>query len=275
MCEFNELGELHSLLLELLIDFDKLCKDLDINYYLSGGTLLGAVRHQGFIPWDDDADVMLLRKDYELLLKASMNMKINNRKIFSLNNKTFARDYARFVRTDYYKEEDFVIKEDCPYLGIDIFPVDFVPEKNWLFNIQCIILHYLKILLDISNTDYHTGSTKFKRFIRDCLRPILKFIGRYRLAYLTNVFCKLFNSHCEINVAAISGINGKRERWKFEDYRLQSKAEFEGYLFPIPLKYHIYLTNLYGDFMQLPPKSKRKTHGVKIQKVREDGGTNA
>lgn len=82
MCEFNELGELHSLLLELLIDFDKLCKDLDINYYLSGGTLLGAVRHHGFIPWDDDADVMLLRKDYELLLKASMNMRINNRKIF-------------------------------------------------------------------------------------------------------------------------------------------------------------------------------------------------
>ena len=102
MCEFNELGELHSLLLELLIDFDKLCKDLDINYYLSGGTLLGAVRHHGFIPWDDDADVMLLRKDYELLLKASMNMRINNRKIFSLNNKTFARDYARFVRTDYF-----------------------------------------------------------------------------------------------------------------------------------------------------------------------------
>lgn len=267
----NELKILHELTFELLKEFKLLCQKMNVKYYLSGGTLLGAVRHKGFIPWDDDADVMMLRKDYQKLINEQKKyLDISKFQILSAYDNTYPRDFARFVRKDYYKTDDCVDDDLCPYLGIDIFPVDFVPNNNLLFCLVFYFLNPFKRLVGIYGSRRGTGASRITILLRNILRPFVKIIGGYRIAKFTQYLESICNLFCTKSVAALSGINGKKEKWLYSEYEPECLLKFEGEEFLCPLNYHIYLKNLYGDYMKLPPENKRKAHGIKIIKMDED-----
>ena len=246
MKDNTEIDFIHKLTLELLDEFSKLCETAEVEYFLSGGTLLGAVRHQGFIPWDDDADIMMLRDDYMRLLKVQKNyLDTRQYQILSVNDNTYPRDFARFVRKDYFKTDECV-EDICPYVGIDIFPVDFVPSNKIIFELLYQFLSFFKRLMGVYGSKKNTGVTEITRFLRNMFRPVVSLIGGYRLARVVQTIELTSNRLCNKSVAALSGINGRKEKWEYEDYLPKMK--------------------LYGDYMKIPPENKRVTHGISILK---------
>ena len=263
-----QLKELQNITLELLLEFDELCQKHNIKYVLAGGSLLGAVRHKGFIPWDDDADVMMLREDYERLLNISdtLNYK-EGRKIISLKDKTFARNFGRYIRTDYHKNEEGFEEKDCPWVGIDIFPIDYVPGDDKLYEKQVKNLAYLRDLLLTSVTVKNSGTSTTKKIVKNILRPCTKIIGSFRLAEMMDKECQKYKDSDKTYIAALCGMYGLRERWKKEDFDPIIRIPFEGYEFPVPKNYHIYLSNLYRNYMEIPPENKRKYSHATVYKI--------
>jgi len=258
------LKELQDITLELLLEFDELCQKHNLKYVLGGGSLLGAVRHQGFIPWDDDADVNMLREDYEKLLSIINTIEFKDgRKIISLKDKSFARNFARYVRTDYHKNEEGFEESDCPWVGIDIFPIDYVSGDDALFEKQVKRLAFLRNLLMVSVTVPNSGTSSSKRIVKNILRPFAKMIGSFRLAEMMDKECQKYSNGDKKYVAGVSGMYGLRERWEKKQYDPVTTLMFEGHQLPAPANYDIYLSNLYRNYMEIPPEDKRKySHAV-------------
>lgn len=253
-----ELREVQLKVFEALKEFDAICRENNIDYRISGGTLLGAIRHKGFIPWDDDADVMMLREEYDKLL--SLKEKLNlpeNRELISLKDRTFPRNFARYVRKDYIKQESMFEEDDCPWIGVDIFPVDFVPnDKRYEKQVSQVV--FLRKLLLTGVTKKGTGKTKGKTIIKDIMRPFAKMMGSFRIAQKMEKIERRYNGIEKDYVASIAGVYIKGERWKHEDYLPSTEVEFENFMLKAPANYVTYLTNMFGDYMQLPPEDKRK-----------------
>ena len=266
--EAISLREIQSLTLELLAEFDAFCEKNNIEYVLGGGSLLGAVRHKGFIPWDDDADVMMMRDQYERFLDLAYEQGVGeDRKVVSTRDKSFARNYARYVRTDYRKDEEQFVSDDCPWVGIDVFPIDYVSSDIKEYEKQVKKIARLRKLLLVCVTEIGSGKTKLKAIAKNIIRPFAKRTGAYGYALKLDREGQRFSDGDRKYIAALCGMYGMRERWLYSDYVPKIKADFENKKFPIPANYNIYLSNLYGDYMKLPPEDKRKYSTCKVFKI--------
>ena len=269
--KYLSLEEMQKVYLEMLYEFDKICKENNLRYDLVGGSLLGAVRHKGFIPWDDDIDVNMPRPDYEKFLSLSLNGKLKlpeHREVISNRNNTFARHYARYIRHDVKRASEYSSDEDCPFIGIDIFVEDGIPNSNLAFSIQIFKIEFWRKMLLISLSRPNTSSKGKKvAILKNILRPILKKIGSFRIAKHLEKICKKIDFEKADYVAGITGMYGKKEKWSKKDMLPQTYMEFEGDKFPTYKNYDIYLSNLYGDYMKLPPEEKRIPHGDKGYRV--------
>lgn len=254
------LQQVQTLHYEMLVELDELLRRHGIDYVLGGGTLLGAVRHRGFIPWDDDIDIMMLREEYERMLDVISGQELKpDRRLISNRDRSFARHYARYVRTDYLKRTEFFREDDCPWPGIDIFPVDFVSADDRAFRKQVRTIQWLRRLLLISVTENGAGKTRIRGAFKDLVRPAIRRFGSRRIVDAMEKAAKRFDDGSQSEyVASICGMYGLRERWKYEDYMPRVLLTFRDGEFPAPKNYHIYLSNLYGDYMKLPPEDKRK-----------------
>lgn len=258
------IDEIHEACMTLLEEFDALCRSNGLRYDIVGGTLLGAVRHRGFIPWDDDADVSMPRPDYERLLDLCLDFGAKlqpRRRIVSLRDKSFPRHYARYVRTDLLHDARFASDEDCPYFGIDIFPHDGISEDTTEFSRQIKRIERLRRLLLISTSRKGSSSRgKSVALAKDLVRPLLKLYGSYRIASRLNAECSRVPFETAKYVGGIAGMYGLKERWSKEQMLPQTEFDF-GRLRLLGYKnYDIYLSNLYGEYMTLPPKDKRVPH---------------
>ena len=266
--EAISLREIQSLTLELLAEFDAFCEKNNIEYVLGGGSLLGAVRHKGFIPWDDDADVMMMRDQYERFLDLAYEQGVGeDRKVVSTRDKSFARNYARYVRTDYRKDEEQFVSDDCPWVGIDVFPIDYVSSDIKEYEKQVKKIARLRKLLLVCVTEIGSGKSKLKAIAKNIIRPFAKRTGAYGYALKLDREGQRFSDGDRKYIAALCGMYGMRERWLYSDYVPKIKADFENKKFPIPANYNIYLSNLYGDYMKLPPEDKRKYSTCKVFKI--------
>ena len=271
--ELLTLKEMQQVYLELLKEFDGLCQVHGLRYDLAGGSLLGAVRHGGFIPWDDDIDVCMPRPDYRRLLelKALGELKLpSDRDVISHRDKTFARHFGRFVRQDVRRLSDMAEESDCPYIGMDIFPIDGLPEGKLAFKWQCFCIRQLRRFLLTSVERKGTsrrGAAAAK--IKDLYRPILKAIGPYRIAGWLDRVCSRVPFEKAKSVGAVSGMYGLRERWSKEDMLPQKRMKFEDTQANVFANYDIYLTNLFGDYMRLPPVEQQVPHCDSGYRVKE------
>lgn len=258
------LQETQQIYLELLVEFDQVCKAHGLRYDLCGGSMLGAVRHGGYIPWDNDIDLSMPRPDYERLLALKKDGALGlskHRDLVSERDETFPRHFARYIRHDVKRVSEMAEDWDCPYIGIDIFPLDGIPTDEKAFARQVKKIRRLRRFLLTSVEKAGTSRRgKAAAMVKNLYRPILRAIGCFRFAHMLDKECRRVDYETAEYVGIISGMYGLKERWRKADMLPQKQFDFEGLSVPGFANYDIYLTNLYGDYMKLPPKDKQVPH---------------
>lgn len=256
------LKEMQEIEKHLLKEIREVCEKLHLKYYLCGGTLLGAVRHKGFIPWDDDIDIYMMREDYEKLENyfISINGLYKNSRLLSMKlEDDYYYPMMKLVDTKtYMKELDTV---DIKNMGvyIDIFPLDGSPNNRVWRKI------YMKRINLLKKTAYMAYYNKFETNTR-LLKPIKyvwfkmsKLFGPIRIAkHMEKIVQKYSPYHSEYIGNVVSGeVNALTPASLYKEEQLY---DFEGEKYTGVKNYDTYLTTMYGDYMKLPPKEKRVTH---------------
>lgn len=257
------------LALEILKSLYSFCKENNLKMYLAYGTLLGAVRHKGYIPWDDDIDVLMPRKDYEILLKSYVGPEYY-RLYHNGNSSTYNKAFATLNDIRTYKEE-YMIREkyrDDLCVNVDIFPFDNMPDvENEQRKFFDRILNKAKILQCLV-WKYSKGSTFFKTLQKNIGITIMRLgeaLGIISLRKMLDNTTKLltkYNTQDTMYVACGANplINQMKEIMPSDIFAGERYLEFEGVEFPVPYKYDEFLRRIYGSYMQLPPVEKRRPH---------------
>ena len=258
-------NEFKSVLLGTLKRLDEFCKQHDIKYTLAYGTALGAVRHKGFIPWDDDVDVLMMRSEYEKFEKAWKKYAEKNSDRYKLWAEMDEENYfmafcAKFFDTNTILYERFGKKKVIEYgIFVDIFVLDHIPLDKQ---------EQKRLFLDISF--YRKWMQHFQRHFQKWNL----FVKKYRLSWpsLHNLANRLmarkekYNREVTSLVALIQDYNKKKDHNKsIYEYKWFSEfecIEFEKNYFPIIKEHHKMLEVNYGDYMTLPSEEDRKGHNI-------------
>lgn len=255
----ENIEEVRKIELNILKEFDKFCRENNIRYVLTAGTLLGAVRHGGFIPWDDDIDIAVFRPDYEKLIALSEKLNDNCAFLSFENDKYFSRLYARIVNKKYVSRDKYYSKRYTNYFGIDVFPIEFVPKTGTdKFFKKLKILRQMFIF---SQSALFKGNGFLKAFIIKPIPIILcKIIGReriYKMFYKTVKSVDAAKSECS---AVLTGVYGGKEILTNADYYDIVNIYFDVLETFTVKNYEKYLTNIFGDYNKLPPENERFPH---------------
>ncbi len=253
--------EIKNIELQILLRFDEFCKKNKLRYYLAGGTLLGAIRHKGFIPWDDDIDVCMPRPDFMKLLQIWIDDNEYCIKSYFLNNIPFP--FAKIVNLN--TQIDRLYGNEDKNIWIDIVPVDGLPEDiKEVKKIYRICNIYRKLLV-LNYAKLGEGKTLLKKYMKYILKPIAVIYGEKRLIDKINKLALKYPYETSKYVGIITwGLYGSGERMLKSEFEKYAEAEFEGYKFPIYSCWNSYLQNVYGNYMELPPEEKRKTHDMTV-----------
>jgi lipopolysaccharide cholinephosphotransferase len=261
----QELRSVQLTELEMLKEAHRICEKHGISYCAIGGTALGTIRHKGFIPWDDDIDIAFLRKDYEKF-RVILETELNTEKFYFQDQKKtkgYCWGYGKIRR----KGAEFVRlgQEHMPYeqgIFIDIMPLDFVPN-NYLFRCLHTFVAFLFRKAFWSRVGKYTakGMEKFiygilikipEKWLKNNFEKFVKFSNRKETK-----FARLLLFPC-----ATSNLGEPVEFYKNTD-----NFVFENFTIKAPKDYEKYLTFMFGNYMELPPENKRKTHPVSKLKL--------
>lgn len=261
------LKEIQQETLKSLKKLDQICAELNINYFLAYGTLIGAIRHNGFIPWDDDIDVFFMRHDLEKLLDyfesnkdSLLPFKINTRK----NTKNYTVSIPRLVNTDFIFESSY--KYEKPFeLGtfIDLYPLDYAgnsQKEAWKLGKKVRKLNKLYIIY--KNPD--NGKKGLKKLIRYCLSAILNIIWGKDFDFDSHIsnMLKACTSQKDSLVAVLYDQTKYNHCDAFDKNLFTSaiKHRFEDFEASIPAEYDTILKTWYGEYITLPPEEQRIPH---------------
>ena len=250
--------------LEILKKFRDVCDAHGIRYILGDGTLLGAIRHSGFIPWDDDIDVNMPREDYERFLKYANELGENVYLQTWKNDKEFALPFAkvRMKGTVYQEENSPGLRNNGIY--IDIFPCDRFGKLGGYNRYRFKILEFIKLVMIKRSKAYRLLLTKRNR-IRDICIFIAKLIPRSWMIALYELIVKSENKLKSNYKYFENGGASSIGSWVIdaECFERTILHKFEDDEFAVPENYDLYLSKVYGDYMKLPPEDKRDNrHGI-------------
>lgn len=256
------LKEIKQIELEILCHIDAICRKHTLNYYLCGGTLLGAIRHQGFIPWDDDIDIFMPREDYEKLL---IILEKEKGKYSVLNYKTekeFYLPFTKIVANNTFLKEQGVRSIKNMGIFVDIFPIDGTSEKKIVRMLQFYCILILKKILgckvNIANLKKHT---KIRIFIRNIIKFLLCPIPLRSINLCIDSVAKIYEYQNSKLCVSFSGSYGKKEIFnKTQLFSAKTEIIFENYKFFIPQGFDCYLRQIYGNYMDLPPIEMQKSN---------------
>lgn len=256
-----ELSEAKQSMLEMLGFLADTCEANGLRYYLDGGTLIGAARHKGFIPWDDDIDVMMPTPDLRRL-KTVMGGEYAKFRLADPLDKEYA-----FAECWRLYDDRYVIKNtvDGTYkpLFIDIEPMVGFPDSEAETKLIFARLVVCRCLLNSANGNLWHGRTQFRKYVHLFLRPIAQLIGYDRLLdYIEKIKNRYDFEEKEYVGNMCSPVALWRGKVRREDYVRPNRLAFEGRLYSVPGNYIAYLEPLYGKNCTtvLPPEEQRKTN---------------
>ncbi len=266
----EQLNKIHKIELICLDELVRICDKHNINYFLIGGTLIGAVRHKGFIPWDDDIDIGMLRADYDKFIKIC-ETEIDKSKFFlqipetDSNSADFELARLRINNTKFVQEHRKNLKTHEGFF-VEIFPYDSIPNskiKSFLYS------YFFKILKRIVGIRMGYNYDLKNFIIRSIMHINVFFSKVIPLSYLYN---KVKNYHLNFDninsqkVFLLAGAySNKKETHLRETVSEYDFLEFEGKNYKVPKNYDLFLKEQYGDYMQLPPENERiNKHPVAI-----------
>lgn len=258
-----------QILVCLLREFDRLCKVHDLRYYACGGTALGAVRHNGFIPWDDDIDVLMPREDFQKIVQLKSSFEGTEYELFHHSADNYFLPIAKFChrQTSYWESPQFPCVTG---VFIDVIPLDFIDgdieeirKKDREYR-NAFFLYGRTISFYSWNTIFHEIShlhirTAIQQIIKKLIyRPFLRKTLYRRFLEVERKACERRSDKC-MSMYHSYALEKEILQWTwFEDYILiPFEIENGGIMIRVMKGYHEYLTQLFGDYMQLPPIEKR------------------
>lgn len=251
--------EMKKILMDILQCIDKFCSQEGIVYYAGYGTLLGAVRHQGFIPWDDDIDLLMERSDYEKFIRSFPNDP--NGEICMTNAKIDARYPYTYAKVYYTKSKvkEYLYKPYVMGINIDIFPID-----NWGDGIE---KHYkqlkrLRRSLKAKTCRFSSYRSMKVNIGLAGMKILTVHRSKKKIMHQIENFSTMDNRHKKLEYVGniTANVYGKREKMKKEWFAETTRMKFENFEIVVPAGYHEILTTLYGEYMILPPEEKRVSH---------------
>ena len=280
MNQLIDLKKRQELLLDLLNQLQEYCQKHQLRFYLAGGTLLGAVRHGGFIPWDDDIDVMMPIEDYNRLISIADEQKPDEPYRFStpVNNPYHMWPFLKFINHDTILVEPMVSKkakkEQEKYYGIyiDIFPIYGLPDDGSEREIFQLNLHtlYQKYVKSVRVMNRRPKDNFFVYLVRYILYYIIclpnKIVGRkYYLDRISEMVNRipLYSTDYWGFTAGVWA--GKRDHGKTEYLKKVIDIKFETVTCKILSEFDSLLHQNYGEYMELPPEDKRHIHPSSVR----------
>lgn len=274
----DERKTLQDVLLGMFIDVRDACKTIGIECTLVGGSILGAVRHNGFIPWDDDLDIGMPRDDWELF-KTQFAQLLGDKYILEAPN--FAdKDSKHLLSKIYLKGTEYVMLEEMnfPYTNsiyIDIFVIDNVSDNFFIRKYDAFIANFMRIAA-ITSQEYKFPNHLLKQVMLSSCSTFIYYYMRQAIGFFSSrishkTWCRWFDNFVSrhnknkatkyITVATgLKRYGGETlERSTWFPY---SKGTFCGIEVNLPNNTDKYLTTIYGSYMQLPPIDKRETHPI-------------
>lgn len=233
----ENLKKIHDNLLSLLTEFDVLCEKNNIEYSLTFGTLIGAIRHKGFVPWDDDVDIAIDRKNYNKLISV-----VNKSSVYELSRYHWVRTFKR--------------KNDS--LSIDIFPYDNVPDNILAAKLKVFVIKVLQGMID-KKKDLSKYSSVYKIAVK-----MTSVLGKpFKLSTKQKWYDKVSvlgnKKKTKMICCYSSAFRSLDKHFNSDIFQSIIKVDFESKKFNSVKDYDVFLRGYYGDYMTLPEKSKRKS----------------
>ena len=264
--------KLKTILLEMYKDILSICNEIGVTCMLSGGSCLGAVRHKGFIPWDDDMDLMMLRDDYEKLLsvlheKYSEKYTLVAPRYNVKNCHSFCKIEKR--NTSIITSVDAL--DSSHGIGIDLFPIESVPQNSLLRFFHGLHVNALLFISSCTQQVQHpshmteilkkTSVGRRKLFIRNVIGNIFSFKKSVYWYERTNIVMSKYHK------SNLKSIPSGRGHYFGEMHNSNIFSSFKEVLFEnipsyIPAGYDLYLKKLYGNYLEIPPEEKRESHFI-------------
>lgn len=236
---YNNLKEIQKQELDMLLELDRISKKHNLRYYLAYGTAIGAVRNQGFIPWDSDLDIVVETDTYDKLCKI-LNKELSSK--YKINHVDFDKGY------DSLKARISIYGEKHQTLHIDIFPMVGTPKGKlgkFFFRKICYLLY---MIFFIKKVDLSSGSIN-RIYLANIIKLALLPIPSIVLIKTFSILSKLFKIEHSDVVYNICGSYGVKELIPKEYFGVPVEMNFEGHLLPLPKEWDKYLTHIYGDYM--------------------------
>jgi len=250
-----DIEEMKKIQLQILEFVHHFCEQANIEYFLSYGTLIGAIRHEGYIPWDDDIDLCMTRPNYDRFIN-EFSDKNNKYECLSYeHNPNFLYTFAKVMDKNTLLIENVILKCDMG-INIDIFPIDGINDDYALIKKQI----FLKIQSELKTKRRYRNRALYINVLIAASRLFLHAISHRRIIAQMIKNAKTHEYSVAQNVCCVA--NGSREDKPFPKKYLESFClwKFEGKEYYVPVEYDSYLRSIYGDYMTLPPEEERTHH---------------